>query len=296
MIQHLKLIVNTPVNGLVAFAGNVAERDGQQDYRVWSIDPPMPMNQRLYRCDKEFILDPLQDMMADNTTYGLVAMDRREATIALLRGKAIQVLVNLDSMVPGKFRAGGQSAMRFERNRELAAKEFYRKIGEHLKEQFLTREELKGIIVGGPGPTKYDFVEGNNITNEVKKKIIAIKDITYTGEFGIQELLEKSQDVLAGEDVAQEKQIMQKFFTLLGTQPNIVTYGKDHVWQQLQYGVVDTVLLSEQVSDEDIARFEEEAEKYSTTVIIVSTDTREGMQLAQIGKIAAILRYEIHQG
>ena len=41
-------------------------------------------------------------------------------------------------------------------------------VGDLVKDQFLMMEGLKGIIVGGPGPTKYDFVEGGYITNEVK--------------------------------------------------------------------------------------------------------------------------------
>ena len=77
-----------------------------------------------------------------------------------------------------------------------------------MKEQFLEMKELKGIIVGGPGPTKYDFVDGNFITDQVKRKIIAIKDIGYTGDFGIEELVNKSQDVLANEEVTYEKKII----------------------------------------------------------------------------------------
>jgi len=293
MTQHLKLIKRTPPNGLVAFAGNVAEREGQQDYRVWSIEPPLPINIRIYRCDKEFILEPLMEMAMDKTLYGLVVMDKREATIAILKGKTIVPLVKEDSMVPGKMRAGGQSAMRFAQNRELAAKEFYRKIGDIMKNQFLMMEELKGIIVGGPGPTKYEFVDGNHITNEVKKKIIAIKDITYTDEFGLQELVDKCDDVLANEEIAEEKKIMQKFFDTLGKTPNKAAYGRDEVMKRIQFGAVDTLLLSESLDDETMDLFSGEAEKMNTTIAIISTETREGVQLKEIGKIAAILRYEI---
>lgn len=295
MTQHLKLIKRTPPNGLVAFAGNVAEREGQQDYRVWSIEPPLPINIRIYRCDKEFILEPLMEMAMDKTLYGLVVMDKREATIAILKGKTIVPLVKEDSMVPGKMRAGGQSAMRFAQNRELAAKEFYRKIGDIMKNQFLMMEELKGIIVGGPGPTKYEFVDGNHITNEVKKKIIAIKDITYTDEFGLQELVDKSEDVLANEEIAEEKKIMQKFFDTLGKTPNKAAYGRDEVMKRIQFGAVDTLLLSESLDDETMDLFSGEAEKMNTTIAIISTETREGVQLKEIGKIAAILRYEIRE-
>ncbi|GIU68858.1 MAG: peptide chain release factor 1 [Candidatus Woesearchaeota archaeon] len=294
MIQHLKLIKRTPPNGLAAFSGNVAKREGFQDYRVWSIEPPNPVNLRLYRCDKQFILDPLKEMAEDKSVYGLIVLDRREANIALLKGKSIIPLVNEESMVPGKFKAGGQSAVRFAQNRELAAKEFYKKIGDMAKDQFLQMTELKGILVGGPGPTKYEFVDGNYITTEVKNKIVTIKDLSYTGEFGLQELVEKSEDILANEDVAEEKKIMNKFFDILGRTPAKAAYGKEEVMNKIKMGAVETVLLSESLDDETIDQFTEEAEKMSTNVFIVSTETREGVQLKELGKIAAILRYEVH--
>lgn len=293
MIQHLKLFKQTPPNGLVVFSGNVAEREGQQDFQVWSMEPPVPLKIRLYRCDKEFVLDILRDMLDDKTVYGLVVMDRREGNIALLKGKSIIPLVSTESMVPGKFRAGGQSAQRFARNRELAAKDFYKKIADYMKDQFLSMKELKGIIIGGPGPTKYEFAEGNYITNDVKKKIIAIKDSTYTGMFGLQELLERSQDVLANEEVAEEKKIMQQFFGLLSTKPGMVCYGEQQTMEQLKMGTVDTVLLSEALDDAVIESFEKEAEPFSTKIAIISIETREGVQLKEMGKVAGILRYEI---
>ena len=37
MIQHLRLYKQTPPNGLACFSGNVSEREGQFDFKVWSI-------------------------------------------------------------------------------------------------------------------------------------------------------------------------------------------------------------------------------------------------------------------
>lgn len=294
MIQHLKLFRQTPPNGLAAFSGNVAEREGQTDIRVWSVEPPVPLNIRIYRCDKEFVLDPLREMMEVKEVYGMVVLDRRDALIALLKGKTIIPLVKTHSEVPGKMRAGGQSAHRFEQNRELAAKEHYKKVAEYLKEQFLTMENLKGILVGGPGPTKYEWVEGGFITDQLKRKVIAIKDLSYTEEFGLQELLEKCQDVLAQEEVAREKEIMQKFFNLLAKDSGTVSYGEKEVKKVLEMGAVDILLLSEDLDDSKIEEFEKTAEAMGTTVEIISTETREGVQLRDLGKMAAILRYKLN--
>lgn len=293
MIQHLRVYKKTPEHGVAVFSGNVAEKEGTSDVQVYALEPPVPLNQRLYRCDKEFVTEPLEDMIEDKNVYGLVVMDRRDAIIAILKGKRIIPMLKTHSEVPGKFRAGGQSAQRFARLREGAAKDHYRKVGEYMKEQFLNMEGLKGIIVGGPGPTKNEFVEGNNITDQVKQKIIGIKDLSYTDEFGLQELVDRSQDLLSEEEIADEKKILNEFFNNLAKNPGKVAYGLKDVETQLSQGTVDTVIVSETADDDIIERIEKEAENYGSTLVIVSNETREGKQLQDIGKFAAILRFEV---
>jgi peptide chain release factor subunit 1 len=294
MVQHLKLFKITPENGLAVFSGNVAEREGAQDYKVWSIEPPIPLNVRIYRCDKDFVLDPLKEMVSSEDVFGMVVLDRRDATIALLKGKTIIPLTRTHSEVPGKMRAGGQSAPRFARQREGAIKDHYKKVSNHMKEQFLYMHDLKGILLGGPSTTTNDFMNKDYLTNDVKKKIIAIRDLSYTDEFGLQELLEKSQDILAEEDVAKEKVLMQKFFNLLATKQEMVSYGEKQVRDCLAMGAVEIVLLSETKTDDLLEGFEEEANKFGSTVEVISIETREGMQLKEIGGVAAILRFPVH--
>ncbi len=294
MIQHLRLFNKTPTNGLAVFSGNVAEREGQQDLQVWSVEPPNPLKTRIYRCDKRFVTEPLRDMTETKEIYGLVVMDRREGTIALLKGKSIIPVARSTSNVPGKTRAGGQSAQRFERLREGAAKDFYNRLGEHMKDSFFDmRENLKGILVGGPGPTKNDFVEGNFITNELKQKIITIKDLSYTDDFGLQELVDKSQDVLASEEIAGEKKLVGKFLQSLATNSKMVEYGKAPVLKALELGAIDVLLLSESLDDKELEELEEKAKELGTETQIISTETREGAQLAEMGGIGALLRYEL---
>jgi peptide chain release factor subunit 1 len=294
MIQHLKLFKRTPENGLAVFSGNIAEKEGQQDFEVFSLEPPIPLRQRLYRCDKEFILEPLRDIIIDKEVYGLVVLDRRDANLALLRGKTIIPILKTHSEVPGKMKAGGQSAPRFSRLREGATKDHYKKIADHMKEQFLFREGLKGIIIGGPSTTTNDFLNKDYLTGDVKKKIIGTRDLSYTGEFGLRELLDKSDDILAEEEVVNERKLMNRFFGLLAKKEGMVSYGKDEVMKQLKTGAVDTLLLSESLDDKTIEEFEKEAEKMGSKTEIISIETVEGNQLKDMGKVAAILRYEIH--
>ena len=293
MIQHLRLFKKTPENGLAVFAGNVLAREGKTDVKVWSIEPPIPLNTRIYKCDKNFEVELLREMMDVKEVYGMVVLDRRDANLALLKGKTIVPLLKTHSHVPGKMKAGGQSAARFEQNRALALKDHLKKVADYMKSEFLMRDNLKGIIVGGPGPTKYELVEGNFITGDVKKKIIGIKDLSYTEEFGLQELLEKSEDILAKEEVIDEKKIMGQFFDKLAKDPDTVTYGEQESRKALNMGAVDVLLVSESSEDALIDEFEELAKQFSTEVKIISTETREGVQLRDIGGVAAILRYKL---
>jgi peptide chain release factor subunit 1 len=293
MIQHLRLFKHTPPNGLAVFSGNVLSREGKTDVRVWSIEPPIPLNIRIYKCDKNFEIEALRDMLEVKEVYGLVVMDRRDANIALLKGKAIIHLLKTHSQVPGKMKAGGQSAHRFEQNRELALKDHIKKVADYIKDQFLMRDNLKGIIVGGPGPTKYELVEGDFLTGDIQKKIIGIKDLSYTGEFGIQELVDRSDDILAKEELVDEKKVMNEFLEKLGKDPDLVSYGETEVKKALEMGAVQKLLLSETLDDQKIDEFENIAKQYSTEVKLISTETREGVQLRDIGKFGAILRYKI---
>lgn len=293
MIQHLKLFPQTPPNGLAVFAGNVLAREGKSDVKVWSIEPPVPLNTRIYKCDKNFEVEILKDLLDIKEMYGLVVLDRRDANLALLKGKSIVPLMKTHSHVPGKMKAGGQSAHRFEQNRALALKDHLKKVADYIKNEFLNREGLKGIIVGGPGPTKYELVDGNFLTGDIKKKIIGIKDLSYTEEFGLQELVDKSEDLLAKEEVVDEKRAMSRFFEGLAKNPDIVSYGEKEVKKALNMGAVDLLLISESLNDDLIDEFDELARKFSTEVKIISTETREGVQLRDIGGVAAILRYKL---
>ena len=292
MIQYLKLYRQTPEHGFAIFSGNVAEREGQQDVRVWSIEPPLPINVRIYRCDKDFKLEPLEAQMITNDVYGLVVMDMRDGVIALLKGKVIQVLKKTHSEVPGKMKAGGQSAQRFARLREGAIKDHFKKVADYMKEEFLHMQQLKGILVGGPGTTVTNFLNKNYITGDIVKKIISKKDLSYTDEFGLQELVDKSADILANEEVMKEKLVMQEFFMNLNMKPGKVSYGMADVRKKIEMGMVDKLLLSEALSDEILDEFSEHADELGSKVFFISTDTREGVQLEKMGKIAAILRYE----
>lgn len=246
IMQRMKLFPKPPEKGLVLFVGMIPKGGpGTEKMETYMFEPPEPVQTYIYHCDSTFYLKPLQEIIEDKDVYGLAVIDRKEATIAILRGKRIDIVKNLTSGVPGKHKAGGQSQRRFDRLIDLAAHEFLKRIGTHMNEAFLGVEDLKGVIIGGPGHTKEEFVEGDYLHHEIKNKLITTVDTSYTGEFGIREVMEKSMDVLTEIDVVREKKLVQRFLVELIDEHGLASYGEAEVRQNLQMGAVEVLLLSE---------------------------------------------------
>ncbi|MEM3581046.1 MAG: peptide chain release factor aRF-1 [Candidatus Bathyarchaeia archaeon] len=250
--QRLKLFKETPENGLVIFCGAVPQNGaGSEKIETYVIIPPEPINIYLYRCDSRFHTEHLQELLREKETYGILLIDATAATLATLQGRRLEIVREVTSGVPGKTRAGGQSARRFERLREMRLQEYFRRVGEHANEVFLPIENLKGIIIGGPGPTKYDFEKGDYLNYQLKEKIIDTVDTAYVDEQGVKEIVDKAPEIMRKIRYIEERQIMQQFLYEIGHDTGFATYGEEAVRKALEAGAVKTLLLSEGL---DIAR------------------------------------------
>ena len=331
VLNHLKGYRETPKNGLAIFCGNISKFEGAADIELWGFEPPEPVTVRLYRCDQTFILDPLHDIFREKEIYGFILIDTQDGDIGLLKGKKIQPLKHLDSLVPGKTSKGGWSQARYARVREGLLHDFLKMIGEAATEKFRELKDLKGVIIAGPGPVKDGFAKGEFLGYEIKNKILGVVDISYTGEQGFREALDRSSDILKKASVIREKKIVERFFTELGKASGLVVYGFKQTVESLKGGLVETLMVSEDldwvkvnysckcgeqvekvvdrsivenqtcpkcesklsvVSQEDLVeKILETAEKMSTKVETISSETAEGEQFKALGGIGGMLRY-----
>jgi peptide subunit release factor 1 (eRF1) len=432
IIRYLKGVKKTPENGLALFSGNVSKVEGQQDLQLWNIEPPMPLKVRIYRCDKEFVLAALRQMLEVTEVYGLLVMDRKEATIGLLEGKRIETIQKMTSGIPSKVRAGGQclspetlvmrvkknklikdikkgeeikaldlesnkivftkiknkwkvvknkyveinvkelcwpiitsedhtffkkekrkivevlaknlkkgdylintnddgelfdmavtkirvvtkkiemidletqlknffanwvlvhnSSQRFHRITEGLTKEFYKRIADEMKKIFFNMPKLKGILIGGPIPTKDEFLDNEYMATKLQDLVIGRLDIGGSDESGLKELVKKGEGILADQEIIHEKKILEKLFQTLGERPDMATLKEPDTKQALEYGAVETLILSKSLSKNMIKELTKIAENTSSNVEIVSTDTEEGAQFKNLGGIGSILRFRV---
>jgi len=244
--QRLKLFKEPPETGLVIFCGAIPQNGaGSERIETYVIVPPEPIHIYLYRCDARFHTEYLQEMLREKETYGILLIDSSAATLATLQGRRLEIVRQMTSGVPGKTRAGGQSARRYERLREMRLQEYFTRVGEHANETFLPIETLKGLIIAGPGPTKYDFEKGEYLNYMLKNKIIDTVDTAYVEEQGVKEVVEKAPEVMRKVRYVEERRIMQQFLYEVGHDTGKITYGEEEVRRALEAGAVRTLLLSE---------------------------------------------------
>ncbi len=243
-----------------------------------------------------------------------------------------------DLHVPGfnSFVANGivihNSQARYDRLREDAVNEFLTEVGEIASKSFLDQPELKGVIIGGPGPVKEQFAREDYLNYQIKNKIIGVKNIGYTDYYGLEELVKKSEDLLAKAAVMKEQELMERFLTEIKKEGNVV-YGYTETIKALNMNAIDTLLISEEFDwvrvklkcdtghevERDLPKSEvktqlceickkemrietkddlgellaEKSINFGTKVELISIDTTEGRQFKELGGIGGFLRYKI---
>lgn len=251
-MEYLKKYRTTPENGLVIFCGAIPNEKGigKEKIEIYPVDPPKPVQISLYRCDDHFWTDHLKDMLKDDKAIGILAIDTQEAGMGILTGNQSKTIDSLTSGVAGKHRQGGQSARRFERLRENELNEYYHRVADHAKQVFIDQFNIKGLIVGGPGPTKENFLKEEYLDYRLQKAVITTLDTSYSGEEGVREILDKAQrdGILQEYRLMEEKQIMKKFMGEVHFGKGLGIYGIHDVVKAAQNGVADMVIVTDNIS------------------------------------------------
>ncbi|MGC9005303.1 MAG: peptide chain release factor aRF-1 [Candidatus Micrarchaeia archaeon] len=330
IITVLKGYKKTPDSGIAIFSGNISEDPSKTDIQTFVIEPPYKLSVSIYRCDSSFFLEPLERMLEATDVYGIVAMDGRDATIAILRGTETHVMRKLHNPTPSKVKVGGQSARRYQRIVEEGTENYYKRIGEAMDEVFLGK--VKGVIIGGPGPAKENFLKERPFNYQ--HKILGVVDTGYVDEHGISDIVSKSGEILAEQEAIKEKALVEKFIKEV-VKGGLATYGLKQVEDAIRIKQAELVLVSEGLEYSHIKlkcgscgneetkvlkekpkepfkcpkcgadMFEEEtkplveyiidlANENQVKVEVISTDTSEGMQfLHGFAGLGAFLRYRI---
>ncbi len=291
ILQYLKTFREPPGNGMAVFCGNVSEAEGRVDIELYSVIPPSLLKVQFYRCESKFVLEPLKELLEQQGTYGLVVLDGKDATLALLQGTSVKVIRRLHSTAHAKFKKGGQSAARLGRIREEEIEVYYKRVGEAM-DAFLGQKNFGGVIVGGPGPVKEDFLKAKAYNYQLK--VLGMVDTGYADEYGVEELIEKSKDLLAEQEAVKENKMIDDFKREI-VKDGLAAYGYEDIREALAANKASKLLVTENLN---IARADYKCPKCGKTITKILKEDEEPakeldcpqcgakMQLATVANIA----------
>lgn len=288
----LRRYESTPESGLVAYAGVI---DGDLTEFVFD-SLPSPVTESRYECASEFVTEPIAHAIEPANTYGLLIVERGGAALGELRGDRVIPIREIESQVMGKTRAGGQSAQRFARERERQKHEFFEKVGDAAQDAFGDPDPVDGLLLGGTTITRNEFVEGGYLDHRLQDRLLGAYSVDHASEQGLSELVDKGQQAILDKDRQQARDALDRFYKgLRDGGDGVVEYGEENVATALEYGAVDTLLLSESLATDTIRDLEERTEEKGGTALVVSTDFEQGEQLQSVfGGMAATLRFPIN--
>src|SRR6476620_8728181 len=265
-IEYLKLYRTTPENGLVIFCGALSTGKGlgTEKIEIFPVIPPKPVQIQLYRCDDHFWIEHIKDMLKDDRVIAILALDTQEAGLGVLTGDRWETIDELTSGVAGKHRQGGQSARRFERLRDNELNEYYHRVADYAQKIFIDQFNVKGIIVGGPGPTKDNFLKEEYLDYRLQNNVISTLDTSYSGDEGVREIIDKVNDqgIMSEFRLMEEKKLVKNFMREVYSGKGLGIYGINEVLEKLKSGFTDLIIVTDDI---DLIRLEVTCKKCNNT-------------------------------
>ncbi|MEM4697594.1 MAG: ribosomal L7Ae/L30e/S12e/Gadd45 family protein, partial [Zestosphaera sp.] len=179
---------------------------------------------------------------------------------------------------------------------EELTEEFFKKVAEKMNNYFLPYLEqgkLKGIIIGGPGYMKHDFIKSDTIDYRLKQLVLPeLLDVSTQSLPGLKELVVRAKDMLKQHSYIRIFDAIEEFKTHLAKDDELVTYGEKEVLEALNIGAVKYLIVAE--DHEKIDTILKLAEEKNIEVYVVNNEIPEYEWLKKtFNGLVAVLRYQL---
>lgn len=252
--QRLKLYRFIPKNGLCIFCGTCVIDDKEKKYTL-DFEPFKPINKSLYMCDNKFHAEPLAELLDDDARYGFIVIDGHKTLYGILTGNHRTTLQTFCVDLPKKHNKGGQSSNRFARLRQESQHNYVTKTAELSTHHFISNNapNVTGLIIAGSANFKDELVKSDHFDPRLKKIILKMVDVSYSGENGFNQAIELSKECLSSLRYVKEKILLEKFFTNLSMDTGLICFGIRDVEYALESGAVEQLIVWE---DLQLSRYE----------------------------------------
>ncbi|MHB8568520.1 MAG: pelota family protein [Nitrososphaerales archaeon] len=232
----------------------------------------------------------LKNANAPSDSYSIVALDRREAGIGVVKGTHLQILPALDSGITGKMYNDSRS--------KTASSAFFEKIADAL---VTVCSPGSKVFVLGPSTTKNSFANylGQNRSKEEFSEVRAIEGSDVSGEDGVYTALRTPnlQEALGASRLAKVSKIIAEVMRRISLGDSRIALAFKDSLRAAKEGAVESILVSSkifsssQVDEDSLVELLNTVEEFRGETFLLDSSTDLGSQVNTLGGVVALLRF-----
>jgi len=194
--------------------------------------------------DNQLIVDtspyirPLAMLEDEWESFAIALLDHSNAKLYLIRSAVISDSKKMHKDIMNKHKKGGQSQMRFQRLRKGAIDHFFKDVTENL-EKLLDKENVRRVILAGPGNAKKEFYD--YLPENLKSKVIATLDKDLDIAEG--DLISDSLHDFFKKEREEENEMVQDLRAEI-LKGGLVAYGVDDTLEAVTSGRAELLLVN----------------------------------------------------
>ncbi|MCD4732668.1 hypothetical protein K8R78_00335 [bacterium] len=236
----------------------------------------------LLTIESEPRLFPLAMLLDEYEPVGVITVDHAGARIFVAAGKTAEDGDSLKKKIKNLVKVGGWSQMRYQRRRDKQILHMAKDVAERARKLF-GEAGVKRIVLAG----RKQMIDA--VKPELPKALAEqiIGTVAWDMKSGEDKLLEKLRPVMEQAERDQEAGLLERLNGEL-RRNGLAVGGLKLVQDALQFGAVDTLLVSDDLDQDSKERFTRQAEAINAHVEFFPGKPK---LLAEHEGIAALLRY-----
>lgn len=233
----------------------------------------------------------LKKSQREEAGFILVAMDRREAGLGLVKGVHLQIYPTIQSGFSGKF----------YRQAHKPLEPYFKELEEAMIRIF--KQDMH-IYVTGPGTTKNEFVNYLSDSGSLKaSSALLVEGVDSTGDDGIYLALHSQnlRENIAASRLGKAAALLEEAVRRISVGDDRLALGFSDTLRAVNAGAVESLLVSDRIFE---LRIEEDAvvqllnkvESLRGKTYLIDSSTDLGVQVSKLGGVIALLRYTVYFG
>jgi len=225
----------------------------------------------------------------EDAGFIIVALDRRDAGLGMVKGIHLQIFPSISSGFSGKF----------YREVQKPIDPYFKKIEEMIKNIINMNME---VYLSGPGTTKNEFFNFlSNRDSSIADSSRIVDGIDSTGEDGVYLALhsENLQKNIESTRLGKAVALLEEAVKRISLDDKRVAIGFDESRRASLAGATDSILVTNKIfetglDEEELINLLNKVESLGGRAYLIDTSTDLGVQVSKLGGVIALLRYPVY--